>query len=86
MKSPDETYENLTEELIFPPDEKSPPLPDTLPDTLPGQVEDSENSPITNSSSLFGQIGEGEIDIDSIKNSDFMNIENPEISFEDFMQ
>ena len=86
VESPDETYEDLTEELIFPPDEESPPLPGTLPGTLPGQVEDSENSPITNSPSLPGQIGEGGIDIDSVENPDSMDIENPGTSFEDFMQ
>ena len=80
MEFPDETYEDLTEELIFPPDEESPPLPGTLP----GQVEDSENSPITTSPSLPGQIGEGVID--SVENPAFMNIENPGTSFEDFME
>ena len=74
MESPNETYEDLTEKLIFPSDEESPPLPGTLPGTLPGQVEGSENSSITNSPSLLGQIGEGGIDIDSIENPDFMNI------------
>ena len=81
MESLDETYEDLTEELIFPSDEESPPLPGTLP----GQIlDDSEISSITNSSPLPGQIGEG--GIDSVENPDFMDIENPETSFEDFMQ
>ena len=76
-----ETYEDLTEELIFPPDEESPPLPGTLP----GQIlDDSETSPITNSPPLPGQIGEG--GIDSVENPDSMDIENPGTSFEDFMQ
>ena len=86
VESPVESYEDLTEELIFSSDEKSPPLLGTVPGTLLGQVEDSENSSIINSSSLLGQIGEGGIDIDSVENPDSMNIENPEISFEDFMQ
>ena len=81
MESSDETYEDLTEKLIFPPDEESSPLPGTLP----GQIlDDSELSPITNSPPLPGQIGEGVID--SVENPDFMDIENPGISFKDFMQ
>ena len=83
MESPaaTETYEDLTEELIFPPDEESPPLPGTLP----GQIlDDSEISPITNSPPLPGQIGEG--GIDSVENPDFMDIENLKTSFEEFMQ
>ena len=81
VESLDETYEDLTEELIFPSDEESPPLPGTLP----GQIlDDSEISSITNSSPLPGQIGEG--GIDSVENPDSMDIENPGTSFEDFMQ
>ena len=79
------TYEDLIEELIFSFDEKSFPLFDTLLNTLSGQIlNDSKISFITNSLSLPGQIGEGEID--SIENPDFMNIENPGISFKNFMQ
>ena len=85
MESPNETYEDLIEKLIFPSDEKSSPLFDTRFDTLPGQIlNDSEISSITNSPSLPGQIGEGEID--SIENPDLMNIKNSETLFENFMQ
>ena len=85
MKSPNETYENLIEKLIFPSDEKSLPLFDTLSDTLSDQIlNDSEISLITNSSPLFGQIDEG--GIDSVENPNFMNIKNSEISFENFIQ
>ena len=38
VESPDETYENLIEKLIFPSDEKSFPLFGTLFDTLPDQI------------------------------------------------
>ena len=81
MESPDETYENLIEKLIFPPDKESPPLLGTLPDQI---LDDSEISPITNSPPLPGQIDEG--GIDSVENPNFMDIENSGTSFENFMQ
>ena len=83
VESPAETYENLTEELSFSSDEKSIPLLGTLP----GQItKNSETSFITNSLPLFGQIDEEGIDIDSVENSDFMNIKNPKTFFENFMK
>ena len=83
VESPIETYENLIEELIFSFDEKSFPLSETLFNQI---LNDSEISFIINSLPLFAQIDERGIDIDSIENSDFMNIENSETSFEDFMR
>ena len=69
--------------MIFAFDEKSSPLFGTLP----GQIlNDLKISFITNSFSLSGQIDEEGIEIDSIKNPDFMNIENSETSFKNFIQ